>query len=272
MDIGLFLTVLWRAKWVLLGGILFGLVIAALAYGRPGVSGGRPTLTPNTAEVWQSESQLLITQASFPFSQGQTASPPQTGLSELSPVYATLANGDAVQAEIRRQVGVPGKVKASESLDVAISAALPFVNLIATAPTANDATRLAAGAASVLHAYVIQQQTAARIAPSQRVELAVVQSGANTKLVEGHKLTVPLLVFIAILFAVVSLVFLNENVRPRVAAELRRVSSDQTPQNDQTPQKGHTDPIPGSHHETANTTNGDIDVLHEPVETGYRRW
>jgi capsular polysaccharide biosynthesis protein len=222
VDLSLFLAVLWRSKPLLLAGFVLGLVLAALAYGTPKFSGGLPTLAPRTAEVWQSESQLLITQADYPY--GQNESPPQTSLASLSPVYATLANGAVVQSEIHKNAaGTPGKVKAGEAVDVATSSGLPFVNLVATAPTREDAERLATVAGSTFQTYVARQQALARIAPRRRVQLSAVLSAGNTKLIEGHKLSIPILVFVAVLIAIVSLIFLKENLQPRAAAHLHRL-------------------------------------------------
>jgi hypothetical protein len=284
MDFGLFFAVLWRSRWLVLGGAVLGLVLAVLSYGQPSFSGGKPTLKPRGTEVWQSESQLLISQAGFPYGQG--ANPNQTSLSNLAPVYATLANGNAVQAEIHRQVALPGKVKATESLDVAISSALPFVILTATASTREDATKLAVGAASIFQAYVTGRQASGRIPGAQRVQLSVVQSGANTKLVEGHKLSIPILVFVAVLIGAMALVFLKESARQRVAAELGGVPADA----DRVPvDAGHApadvsplqaragEAASASDHggEYAGTNNGGDVVIHrDPAvqQAGDRRW
>ncbi|MGO9760379.1 MAG: hypothetical protein ACLP1Q_03840, partial [Solirubrobacteraceae bacterium] len=203
---------------------VLGVVLATLSYGTPSFSGGKPTLQPRGAEVWHSESQLLITQSHFPYGQAPTATAPQTTLSNLSPVYATLANGTAIQAEIHQQFGASASVKATESLDPAISSALPFVILTASAPAKSAATQLAQGAAVIVRNYVEHHQVAGKIPGPERIALSIIQSGGNTKLVEGHEKTVPILVFMAILIGVLALVFLKESAHPRVALETGRVS------------------------------------------------
>ncbi len=226
MDARLFLAVLSRSKWLVLAGALLGAVLAVLAYGTPSLSGGTPTLKPRGTEVWQSESQLLITQPGFPY--GRAGFVNQPTLAALSPVYATLANGSAVQAEIAQRLdigrpGVTGSVQATEALDVGTSSGLPFVNLIATAPTRNGAVHLVDGAALILQAYVARLQTAGGVPAKQRIELAIVKSGTGTTMVRGPKASVAILVFLAVLIATLALVFLKEGARPRVAAELGRV-------------------------------------------------
>jgi hypothetical protein len=216
MDISLFLIVLWRAKRLMIVGVLVGAVLAVLAYGQPSFAGGHPTLKPRSAVVWQSEAQLLIGQSAYPYRQSPTE--PNGSLGSLSPIYANLANGSIMQGEIRRQLGTHGSVKATEDVDLAASSFLPFVNFIATAPTGAEATRFAKGAAAIFEAFVTRQQIAQGIPASRRIRLSVVQSGANAKLIEGHKLSIPVLVFVAFLMGTVALVLIKENIRRRTAA------------------------------------------------------
>jgi hypothetical protein len=229
MDLGLFLAVLWRSRRLVLGGVVAAVLLAVLAYGTPSFAGGHPTLKPRGAEKWQGESQLLISQASFPYRQSSEAAEPARQMGSLSPVYANLANGNVVQAEIRRQLGKVGTVKANEDVDLAASSFLPFVNFLATAPTRSEAAKLAVGAASIFQAFVAKQQVSAGVPAAHRIELTLVQSGNNPKLIEGHKVSIPILVFLAILIATVSIVFLRENVRPRVAEALERLPAPQAP-------------------------------------------
>ncbi|HTW43623.1 MAG TPA: hypothetical protein VMD79_15055 [Solirubrobacteraceae bacterium] len=269
MDLALFLAVLWRSKRLLGVGVLFAVILAVLAYGKPGISNGAPSLTPRGAEVWQSESQLLITQAGYPYGQGVNSVP--GNLAQLSPVYATLANGNQVQAEIRQQLGTSGTVKASEALDLGTSSGLPFVNLVASAPSSSDAMRLAAGAAVIFRSYVARQQAAERIPASQRVQLSIVASGTKAKLAEGHKLSVPILVFVAVLIGFISMVFLKENLRSRAAKELelQRARTAASPQMPEVPQMPEA---PQPHHEDASTNGGDAGVYREPVKSGDYEW
>jgi hypothetical protein len=223
MDLGLVLTVLWRSRRLVIAGVLFGAVLAVLAYGTPSFSGGSPTLKPRFAEVWKSESQLLIAQSDYPYRQAPEADEPSRPLGSLSPIYANLANGEVVRSEIRRRLGTGGTVKASEDIDLAASSFLPFVNFTATAPTGAEASRFALGAASIFQGFVARQQAASGIPENRRIRLAIVETGAEAKLVEGHKPSIPILVFVAVLIATVAIVLIRENIRPRAAADAARV-------------------------------------------------
>ncbi len=220
MDLQLFLNVVWRSKWLVAFGTLIAITLAVLTYGR-------------STEVWQGQSQLLITQASFPYGRAvqqyaigsAKANIPAVPIGEasymsaLAPVYSALANGDAVQGQLRQQLHVTDSVKAENVINSTIGTNLPLVNLTATAPTRDRAATLVERAALILRTYVNQQQTAAQISPSQRVQLLILQSGANAQLVKGHKLSVAILVFLAVLTGVLTLVFVRENLRASAATE-----------------------------------------------------
>lgn len=258
MDLSLFLAVLWRSKRLVFGGLLLGVILAVLAYGQPSFAGGKPTLVPRGAEVWQSESQLLIAQAGFPYGETTTTTP-STSLNTLSPVYANVANGNLIQAEIRQQLGTVGTVKAVEVIDAAASTNLPFVTFLASAPTGSLATKLAAGAAVIFQNYVTRQQASSKIPHDRRVQLSIVESGTKPKLVEGHKLSIPILVFLAVMLSAVSLVFLRENLsKARAAAQPERAPFDGAPYREPAhePHDSVPSPAPGytsASHEYAST-------------------
>jgi hypothetical protein len=227
MDVMLFLRVLWRYKWLTLGGVLLGAALAVLAYGQPSFSGGKPTIVPRGAEVWESQSELLITQPSFPygradeqFTGGSTGAPAVpvgdvNHMAALGPIYAALGRSDTFLRRIHKLTPVPGKVTASDVADPNTGSLLPFVLLTATAPSSTDASTLAKTAATALPAYIARDQAAAGIQPAVRVQLQIVRHGSQPQLVQGHKPTIPLLVFVAVTLAATSLAFILENARRR---------------------------------------------------------
>jgi hypothetical protein len=236
MDLRLFCAVLWRFKRLIIGGFLLAVVLAVVAYGTPGFSHGKPDITPRGSVTWQSQTELLITESSFPYGRaapeltggsaktGAPAEPlgDQDYMSGLAPIYAALANGNNLQTLIHKNAPV-GTLNATEVTDAATNGDLPFVELTATAPTSRAASRLSGAAASVLVNYVTKQQNAAGISATDRVQLQLVDNGAGPKLIEGHKLSIPLLVFVAVMGAAIALAFILENARPGTAVELGRV-------------------------------------------------
>lgn len=233
MDVVHFFKVLRRFKKVVIGGTLTGAVLAVLAYGQPTLSHGKPTIVPRGAEIWQAQSEILITQGNDPYGRslpvyskaqsptGGTAVPIggqqlETG---LAPVVATLANGDAFRERVKAAARVPGTFTAAALEDMITSNELPFVTLTASAPTRSDAILVAARAANVLRSYEAQQQAAAGVAVGDRLQLQIVQRGLSPVLEKGHKPTIPVLVFFVFIIGSVMLALTLENARIRAASK-----------------------------------------------------
>ena len=234
MDLKLFSDVLRRHKRVLFGGVVLAVVLAIFAYGQPTFSHGKLGIVPGGTEVWQTQSQLLITQQNDPYGnavQGLTLDNPkpkshnpplQLGgvgyMESLAPIYAAIANGDLVQRQVRR-ISRTASVVATSVPDPTSGGTLPLVQLTVTASSRALGQRLARLAAAALASYVANQQAAGGIFAAQRVQLSPVQEGFQAKLLKGHKPTGALLVFVAVLAAAITLAFILENFRIAPTAE-----------------------------------------------------
>lgn len=215
MDIRLFAAVITRFRKIAIAGLVGAVALAGLAYTR---AGGTPT--------WNAQAEVLITQTNDPYG-GPTATVLQEGgyLSGLATVYAAMANGDPVQAMIRRDAGVPrGTVSAAEVIDPPTGNVTPLITLTSAATSGTDAVKLAEKAPSVLQQYITRQQDLARVPQQQRVQLAVVKHGLRPELASTTSITVPLLVVMGVLGAVITLIFMLENLDPKTAEKLGRVT------------------------------------------------
>jgi hypothetical protein len=221
MDIRLFWAVVKRYKRIAIAGTLLAVVLAVFAYGTPGPGG----IKPRGSVTWEAQAQLLITQATgaygrLDFKTVQVGAPGY--LSGLSPIYAGLANGDAVQAATRDRK-VPGLVTATEGIDPNTGGYTPFVNLTASAPTAQDAVILAKRGISALQDYINEMEAATGVPAASRINLAVIRSGLPPVIASKPKPTIPALVFIATMAGLIMLLFSLENKDPSSAAALGRV-------------------------------------------------
>lgn len=246
MDIELFFAVLKRFKKIVLGGLVLAIALAALAHMHRSVT-------------YQSQAEALITAPPQPaLVKGQPPTPANT--SGDAAIYVQFANADAVQDHLR---GIPGSVVASEITDPSDGADLPFVALTATAPTAQDVVSLVQKTFSVLTEYIGEEQAANGIAPSERATLQVIASGDPPKLAGGGSLTVPLLVFVAILGGAIAIAFMLENARRETAAALGRLPK--------------TGPVGAEHlgrvngGAPAHAFNAQADHIRHPANPGMRR-
>ncbi|SRR5579884_261565 len=222
MDLRLFWAVVKRFKRVAIGGFLLAAILAVFAYGTPGPGG----ITPRGSVTYESQAELLITQANGAYGRAdsKTLSVGAPGyMASLSPIYAGLANGTAVQDAIR-SARIPGKVSASEGVDPQTGAYTPFVTLTAVAPTATDAVKLSQKAIASFRNYVSQMESNSGVPSSSGVALEVVSNGVPPVIASKPKPTIPVLVFIAVLAGTIMLLFSLENKDPRSAAALGRIT------------------------------------------------
>lgn len=199
MDLKRFFGILRRHKVLIISGTVLAAVAAVLAY------------TKLAPEVWQSQSQLLITQGHDPYGAAAQPVSPNSGngvsyMASLAPIYAALANGDVVQGEIRK-VDPGAKVVATGLSDPTTGASLPLVQVLVAGSSPAAAHKLAALAATTLEHYVTGEQAASDVPQAQRVQFSSIQDGAQTKLLSGPSKATSLLLFVAILGCVIGLAF-----------------------------------------------------------------
>ena len=212
MDLGLYARVLKRFKFLVAGGFVAALLLAVLATASISFAGGLPKLTYRKPALWQSQASLLLTQQRFPW--GRADANPQQ-FANLVGLYAKLVNSDAVQARLdlkRYQT-----LRAVPGLDTSIfgsSTPLPILSILGAASTPSQARLVANRGANVFRRYIDENQSAAAIPWNQRIVLKVINQASQAELLEGHKKTVPMLVFITVMIATLGLAFILENLRP----------------------------------------------------------
>jgi hypothetical protein len=231
MDLRLFMRVIARFKWVVIGGTILALVLATLSYVKVGFGSGGLKISYRSPQIWSSRATLLLTQtglgwgrATYPVpnldAQGRPIITPDTPtyadtsrFASLSPFYSFIANSDAVRARMR---GVNGSVVAAPIPDQISGNALPFLQFSGLGPTPKDAANAATKGIQAFVSYVREQQASNSIAEKQRVEIQVIQRPAPPVVSVPRKLTRPVFLFVAVMFAVIALAFVLENLRPRL--------------------------------------------------------
>ncbi|HET6865196.1 MAG TPA: hypothetical protein VFH80_04700 [Solirubrobacteraceae bacterium] len=245
MDFKLFFAVVKRYKRMVIAGVVVGVVLAVLSYGMPSLKGGMPTVVPRGAEVWEGEAQVLISQAGFPYGRAVTQVVPGKGtsipaqplgdvsyMSNLSSIYAALANGSDVQRAVAKATHIalcpltigpigtatptPGPVPCSSVVAAPLAqpgtgVPLPLLTLTSSAPTATQAAKLATTTVAVLRNEIARQQAASGTSVDQRVQLQTVNTGATATLTQGPSKSVPMLVLFAIVAATIALAFMRNN-------------------------------------------------------------
>ena len=228
MDFLLYGRVLWRFKWLVVLGFLLAALLAILSVVRVGADG----ITYRESMLWSAKARLGVTQIGFPWgrlfaqsapSDGEQA--PQSGeipianpqrFNELAVLYAELATSDPVLRLIRPNTLIGEKVIAAPLRAADSGTMLPLIELTAFSTSPQGAVRLARRSSSALSTYLRDQQTANKVPASDRVVLDQVLRSTKAEVFRPRSKTMPIVIFLAVMFATVGLAFLLENLRPRI--------------------------------------------------------
>lgn len=152
-------------------------------------------------------------------------------LTALAGLYGQLATSDPV---FRIMGYVPGRDGTLQAFPVGSDPngrgdTLPMLTLSAVAGTPEAAQKLADRHSKAFVTYLRREQRAARIPVAERVVVEVVRRPQAPTLLQGRKKTRPVVVFVAIMIAVLGLAFALENLRPRVRALPSEDSAEPSP-------------------------------------------
>lgn len=224
---------LWRFRLIVVIGVLLGAALALASFARIEFVDGKPRLSARAPEVWLSASTLFVTQDGFPWGRtifdetltiegagGEETVIPRFGepgrYSGLATLYVELAKSDTVRRAFRASAppGVtyqPDVVKSSDGGSV-----LPMIYMKGYGPSPELAEGAANIAAEQFQRYLSEEQARANIAEDRRVEVVITSRAIPAQIVEPRSVVRPIFLLLLVLMATVGLVFMLENLRPRV--------------------------------------------------------
>lgn len=233
MDLQLYFRVLWRFKFIVLLGLLLALALALLSTVRITSDG----IKYRDQELWSSSMRLLVTQSGFPEGRLYAQEPPQPGedpattppiatqsgipvvdpgrFNNLAILYAELATSDPVRLLMRRDGPVRGQIVATALRDDRSGTLLPMIDLAAISTSPREAITLALRSADSLNRFIARQQRANDVPAADRVVVQTIVQPKGARLFQPRSKTMPIVVFLVVMFAIVGLAFLLESVRPR---------------------------------------------------------
>jgi hypothetical protein len=234
VDLHLYLRVLWRFRVLVLFGLLAAVALSFLSYVRVTPDG----FEYRADEEWASYATLLVTGPELSLSssvepgddpsvQAERLTAQQAAIQQyttLAIVYARLADSDAVLRYIRRSGALGGRVEAApiSATDDNTGETLPLISVAAVSTSPEQAHWLGEREVAALQGYLAERQRAENVSFDQRVVFEVVKKPTKAILLTGRSKTLPIVVFLTLMIAVVGLAFVLENLRPRV----RSVSSE----------------------------------------------
>jgi hypothetical protein len=233
MDLHLYVRVLWRFRILVLAGLVLALVLTFFSIAKLD-AGSTPPVKYRENEKWVSVATLLVTESGFPLGRSvfeeevppvstdkpQKVTPkfaPSGRFIELANTYALLVTGDAVREIMLRDGPVRGGIEAVPLVSSS-DASLPLVAIRGIATSPEGAVVVAQRATAAFQEFLDTEQDRRSIPAEQRVVLTEVQhpSAETTVLLEGRSKTLPIVIFLTVMLAVVGLAFVLENLRPRV--------------------------------------------------------
>lgn len=218
MDLRLYWSVLTRRKRLITAGLVLATLLALATVVRIDRANG--SIVYRAQEKWVSYTRVFVTQRGFPYGEVRTRGSSPSALAANALFYSNLATSDPVLQLAFGPLGPRGTVEAAPVLTASIgNSVLPIVSIAGIGPTAHDAKRIAAAEAHGLIEYVARQQQGARIPENNRIVLRVVNQARYAARLQGRSSTLPVVVFLTVLLAVVGVAFALENAtRPGTTA------------------------------------------------------
>ncbi|MCP9485252.1 MAG: hypothetical protein MSC30_05300 [Gaiellaceae bacterium MAG52_C11] len=244
MDLRLYSRVILRFWFLLFLGIVVAFALALLSYYNVSFTGSSPKLTPRAEEVWQSQATLFLTEPGFPAGRRnldvvpvviggevvlQNAQNRPDAYTALASLYAKLAQSDEV-GELMRNDGrgaLTGDFSVIPAADTTYrrEAPLPMLALFGKGSTPKAAEETADRGKDAFLRYLRSEQVQAGIRQNERVLAETINEPQPALLIVPRKKTLPFVVFLAVVFAAIALVFVLENMRPTG----RAVANERTP-------------------------------------------
>jgi hypothetical protein len=216
---------------LVVAGLVAATGLAILSFVRVSVSGTDVGITYREPQRFGTEAILLVSQPGFPWGRsiteryefrvdatGQRVAEPlfanPSRFSDLAELYSHLVVSD----EVRRLMEKDGPVVGEFSSDIVGpdgQSDLPLVRVLAIAGTPDAAISTAQRVVSAFLEFLEREQETNKIAARDRVTVELVQRPVQAGLIEPRKITRAVMVFLAVMIAVMGLAFVLENLRPR---------------------------------------------------------
>jgi len=222
VDLSLYFRVFWRFRFLVAAGLLLAIALSFLSFVRVDLNGST-ALRYREPEKWTSSTTLLVQPPGFTWGEVSSADLSVVNTyGSLALLYAKLATSDAVKRIVLR--GGPIKPATIDATYVSQTPAdpngapLPLISISATAPSPQRAVSAVSRQTAAFVSYLSDQQAQHGIRPGKRVRVSLIQQAQPAELIKGRSKTLPIVVFLTVMLAVIGLAFMLENLRPRVHA------------------------------------------------------
>ena len=232
MDFRLYARVLWRFKIIVVTGFVLAVALAMLSVVRISSHG----LTYRDSQLWSAKMRLQVTQNGFPegrlYAQRSVGSGSTEGTPEpvspgepivdpqrfatLAIYYAELITSDPVRKLANSGDGVRAEITATPLRNEQSGVLLPFIDVVAVGKSKRGTILYADRTARALNLYISDRQRANKVKASDRAIVQTIEHPHGASVFRARPKTMPIVVFLAVMFATIGLAFILENARPRL--------------------------------------------------------
>jgi capsular polysaccharide biosynthesis protein len=216
MDLVEYGRVIRRQAFIVVLGLTVTFALMLLSLVR--VSGDGMVL--RRPPTYQASSTILVTRAGFPL--GQAASPDyqqstDARMQYLAGVYAQLAKSETVRTVIEHDGTRLPLSRASYDVTQLIEPVnhtpFPLMEVVGVSTSEGGAMAIANRVARGLRRYILVNQNRVRTPEAQRVDLRVVSRADHAEVLQGVKLTTPIMLFMLGLVVTLACAFARDNVK-----------------------------------------------------------
>ena len=138
----------------------------------------------------------------------------QANLAALAVQFVQIANGDIVRSLVRESRAAAGSTRSLKSRSQQLLAAGDLHRRDSRARR-SGAVRIADRVSDALSSWIKQSQAEQNVPPQVSVSSIKTISEPRAVLVEGRRLTVPIVILLSVLIVTLGLAFILENLKPR---------------------------------------------------------
>jgi hypothetical protein len=216
MDLFEYGRVIRRQAFIVVLGLTITFALMFLSVVR--VSGDGMVL--RRPPIYQARSTLLVTKEGFPL--GRAALPDYQGgddarMQYLASLYAQLATSETVRTVIEhdgtRQPLPRASYDVTQLITPVTQGALPLIEVVGMSTSPGGAMAIANRVGAGLKRYILLNQNRVGTPQPQRVDLRVVTRADRAEVLQGVKLTTPIMLFMLGLIVTLACAFGRDNVR-----------------------------------------------------------
>jgi hypothetical protein len=227
MNLHRHLSILWRFRFILVGGVVLGILLGILALFQVTSSG----LAWRAQQTWSSQSTLYVTQPGFPdgrvvlgggdptvpaeqqANRGEQFADPSR-FANLAVVYSSFIQSDRVRT-MMNPTPSPGQISMTPVLAAMNSTqTLPIANLVTQANDPKIAKQLNTSAIKALSEFLEDEQEQNKIPADNRVRVEVLNPPSEAGILIGRSKTPGIVAFILCISGALALAYCLDNLRP----------------------------------------------------------